>query len=64
MLYILCFLFPPLAVLICGKPIQALINFGLSLCVHFPGVVHAILVVNEKKANDRAKMIAQNINKN
>lgn len=64
MLYILAFLFPPLAVLICGKPGQALINLVLSLCLWLPGTIHAILVINKKYADDRAKMIANSINKN
>lgn len=62
MLYILCIIFPPLAVLLVGKPIQALINFGLSLIFWFPGVIHAFLVVNEKKADKRAEKMAKMIN--
>jgi uncharacterized membrane protein YqaE (UPF0057 family) len=66
MLYLLCLIFPPLAVLLVGKPIQALINLVLCLFFWIPGVIHAVLVVNEKKADRRAekqaKMIA-NANK-
>ncbi|HEX3033021.1 MAG TPA: YqaE/Pmp3 family membrane protein [Bacillota bacterium] len=55
MLYLLAIIFPPLAVLLVGKPIQALLNLVLSLIFWLPGVIHAILVVNEAKADKRAK---------
>ncbi len=55
MLYILAILFPPLAVLICGKPIQALLNILLSLLFYFPGLIHAILIVHEHYADKRNK---------
>lgn len=48
-------LFPPLAVLICGKPVQAVINFFLTLCLWIPGMIHAILVVNARNADRRHK---------
>jgi uncharacterized membrane protein YqaE (UPF0057 family) len=53
--YLLAILFPPLAVLLTGRPIQALINLGLTLCIIVPGVIHAIAVVNEHKADKRIK---------
>ncbi|WP_259545029.1 YqaE/Pmp3 family membrane protein [Heyndrickxia sp. FSL K6-6286] len=63
MLYLLAIICPPIAVLFAGKPFQAFINFLLTLCVWIPGVIHAILVVNEKKADKRAvkqaKLIAK-----
>lgn len=52
-MYLLAILLPPVAVLICGKPFQALINFILCLCFYFPGAIHAIMVVKEKKDNER-----------
>ncbi|CAN5534992.1 YqaE/Pmp3 family membrane protein [soil metagenome] len=55
MLYLLAIIFPPLAVLFTGRPLQALLNVVLTLLLWIPGVVHAILVVNEHKANQRAK---------
>lgn len=54
MLYLLAIIAPPLAVLFVGKPFQAFINFFLTLCLWFPGAIHAVLVVNEKKADKRA----------
>ena len=53
MLYLLCIVFPPLAVLLTGRPMQALLNLGLTCLFWIPGSIHAILVVNEHKANQR-----------
>lgn len=54
-MYLLAIFLPPVAVLISGKPIQALINVVLTLCFWIPGAIHAILVVNENKADKRMK---------
>lgn len=54
-MYLLAILLPPVAVLFSGKPFQALINIFLTLLFWIPGMIHAILVVNEKKANKRMK---------
>jgi uncharacterized membrane protein YqaE (UPF0057 family) len=63
MMYLLAIFLPPVAVLLAGKPFQAIINFFLTLLFWIPGAIHAILVVNEKKADKRserqAKMIAE-----
>ena len=59
MLYLLCILFPPLAVLLAGKPGAALLNCLLTLCFWIPGVIHAMLVVSESKADSRAKKYAR-----
>lgn len=47
MRYLLALVLPPIAVLSCGKPIQALLNMVLTLCLWVPGVVHAVLVVHQ-----------------
>ena len=52
MRYFLAIILPPLAVLLCGKPIQFLLNIVLTLLFWLPGVVHALLVVNEKMDDD------------
>lgn len=57
MLYLLAILLPPVAVLLAGKPFQAVLNFFLTLAFWVPGVIHAILVVNEYKADKRAERI-------
>lgn len=55
MLYVVAILLPPVAVLLCGKPFQALINLVLTAFFYFPGMIHALLVVNshlhEKETN-------------
>ena len=55
MMYLLAILLPPVAVLFVGKPFQAVINFFLTLLLWVPGMIHAILVVNEAKADKRMK---------
>lgn len=55
MLYLIAILLPPVAVLLVGKPFQAVLNFFLTLAFWVPGAVHAILVVNEYKADKRAE---------
>ena len=55
MLYLLAILLPPVAVLLVGKPIQSLLNLLLTICFWIPGAIHAIMVVNEKKADKRMK---------
>jgi uncharacterized membrane protein YqaE (UPF0057 family) len=63
-MYLLAIIFPPLAVLICGKPFQALLSIILTLCFWLPGVIHAILVVNARNADRRnEKLIASLQNK-
>jgi uncharacterized membrane protein YqaE (UPF0057 family) len=57
-MYFLAIIMPPLAVLFCGKPWQALLNIFLCLLVIVPGIVHAILVVNEHKARQRQNELA------
>lgn len=53
MLYLLAIVLPPVAVLLAGKPVQALLNFVLTLCLWIPGVIHAIFVVNARNADKR-----------
>lgn len=60
-MYLLAILLPPVAVLICGKPLQAFINLGLCLFLYIPGMVHAIMVVNEYKADRRAEKIGKEL---
>ena len=60
-MYLLAILLPPVAVLICGKPLQALINLILCLFLYIPGMVHAIMVVNEYKADMRAEKMGKEL---
>lgn len=50
---LLAILLPPVAVLMCGKPIQALINCVLCLSLWIPGIIHAVIVVNNRNADKR-----------
>lgn len=52
-MYLIAILFPPLAVLLSGRPIQALINVGLCCLLWIPGIIHAIMVVSDRKAEKR-----------
>lgn len=54
MRYFLSFLLPPLAVLLCGKPLLALLNLLLTILGWVPGIIHALLVVNDHKRDLRA----------
>ncbi|WP_160045522.1 MULTISPECIES: YqaE/Pmp3 family membrane protein [Paenibacillus] len=53
MRYLLAIILPPVAVLLCGKPIQALLNFILCIFFWIPGVIHAFAVVSSHKADKR-----------
>ena len=57
MMYLLAILLPPVAVLLCGKPFQALLNLVLWVLGIIPGVIHAILVVSSHQADQRTNRI-------
>lgn len=52
MRYLMCLL-PPLAILTCGKPGQMMLNIILCIFGYIPGVIHALLVVNQYQADKR-----------
>lgn len=53
MLYLLAIVLPPVAVLIAGKPLQALLNIGLCFLLFIPGVIHAWMVVSNHYQDKR-----------
>ncbi|MHB1079809.1 MAG: YqaE/Pmp3 family membrane protein [Prosthecobacter sp.] len=53
MKYLICILCPPLAVLMTARPFSAALNFLLTLCLWVPGVVHAMIVVNADRVEER-----------
>ena len=53
MLYLIAILCPPLAVLLCGRPFQAVLNLFLTLFFWVPGMIHAIAVVADRHADRR-----------
>ena len=63
MLYLVAILLPPLAVLLCGKPFQAVLNVILTLLLWIPGMIHAILVVNNHYADKRTSRIVKSMRK-
>lgn len=63
MRYFLAIILPPLAVLLCGKPFQFLLNILLTLLGWIPGVVHAILVVHTHLEDKRTERIIQAMKK-
>jgi uncharacterized membrane protein YqaE (UPF0057 family) len=59
MRYFLAILLPPVAVLLCGKPFQFLLNILLTLLGWVPGIIHAVLVVSEYHDDRRADRIVR-----
>ncbi len=56
MKYLIAIVFPPLAVLLCGKPFQFILNL-LLCCFVIPAVIHALLVVSSYEADQRTNRI-------
>ncbi|MFO0917894.1 MAG: YqaE/Pmp3 family membrane protein [Planctomycetaceae bacterium] len=63
MLYLLAILLPPVAVLLCGKPMQALLNLVLTCFFWIPGMVHALFVVNSHLADKRTDRLIRELKK-
>ena len=63
MLYLIAILVPPLAVLLAGKPFQALLNLLLTLLLYVPGLLHALLVVHNHYADKRAARVVTEMKK-
>jgi len=63
MRYLLAIILPPVAVLLCGKPVQFVFNIILTLLFWIPGVIHAVLVVNDHLADKRADRIVKAVEK-
>ena len=64
MMYLLAIFLPPVAVFFCGKPIQALLNLLLCFVFWIPAIIHAILVVRDKKADKRMERQVKLMQKN
>jgi uncharacterized membrane protein YqaE (UPF0057 family) len=60
-MYLLAIVLPPVAVLFCGKPFQAFLNFFLTLFFYVPGLIHALLVVNNSKAERRHEELVREL---
>jgi uncharacterized membrane protein YqaE (UPF0057 family) len=57
--YLFAIILPPIAVLSCGKPFQAILNLLLTLCLWLPGAAHAVLVVNQYHEEQNTQRILQ-----
>jgi len=57
MRYLLAIILPPVAVFLCGKPIQGILNIILTLLFWIPGMIHALFVVNSHLADKRTDRI-------
>jgi uncharacterized membrane protein YqaE (UPF0057 family) len=56
MLYLLAVVVPPLAVLLCGKPFQAVLNLILVVATFGVGaIIHAVFVVHNHYEDQRAE---------
>ena len=59
MRYLLAIVLPPLAVLLCGRPVQALLNTILWVCLWIPGSIHALFVVHDHLAEQRTQTMVR-----
>ena len=57
MRYFLAIILPPLAVFLCGKPIQGILNIILTLLGWIPGMIHALFVVHNHLADKRNQAV-------
>lgn len=55
--YFFCVVFPPLAVLLTGRLLSVLLSLILTPIGWVPGVIHAILVVNDYEADRRLRKL-------
>lgn len=62
MKYLFAIFLPPLAVLLCGKPFQFLLNIILTLLFWLPGIIHAVAVVGAYNADKRTEKLVRAIN--
>ena len=53
--YLMCFLCPPIALLMVNRGGQALANFFLIWFLWFPAVIHALIIVSDEHAQQRQR---------
>ena len=60
---LLCYIFPPLAVLLMGRPFSAVLNMGLTaFCFWLPGIKHALWVYADWKMNRQFGRVVDAVN--
>jgi uncharacterized membrane protein YqaE (UPF0057 family) len=62
MILFLCYVFPPLAVLLMGRPFSAVGNFFLTSFGWVPGVRHALVCYADYKGTKSVKQLTRAIN--
>jgi uncharacterized membrane protein YqaE (UPF0057 family) len=62
-LYLVAVILPPLAVLLAGKPFQAILNLILTLLFYVPGLIHALFVVHNHYADQRQDRLLRDLNR-
>lgn len=64
MLYLVAVLLPPLAVLLAGKPFQAILNLILLFVTVYVGaLIHALFVVHNYYADKRQERLLRDLNR-
>lgn len=58
---LIAFICPPFAVLLCGKPISAFFNMFLCMLLWFPGVFHAMAMVQQHHERKQTTRIVRAI---
>lgn len=61
MRYLLAIFLPPVAVLLCKKPMQAVLSIFLTMFFWIPGVIHALFIVSNHMADKRTDRIVSAI---
>ena len=64
MLYLIAVLLPPLAVLLAGKPFQAILNLLLLFVTVYVGaLIHALFVVHNYYADQRQERLLRDLHR-
>jgi uncharacterized membrane protein YqaE (UPF0057 family) len=63
MILFLCYVFPPLAVLLMGRPFSAVGNMFCCLFFWVPGVKHALVCYADYKVDKSVKKVTKAINR-
>jgi uncharacterized membrane protein YqaE (UPF0057 family) len=59
--YFFCVVLPPVAILLTGRKASLVLSIILTFFGWLPGVIHAVLVVNDYHAEQRAERLARGI---
>lgn len=59
MRYLLAFVLPPVALLLCGEKRGLWANVPLTACLWLPGIVHALWIVHRTAEGERTDRVAE-----